>query len=150
MVHLWPFYIEVWWWQRVFCDDLKMYYVRIPTRWWHTTSNESKQPIMTKKQGYLWPNLIITEQETPLTTPLRHLADGRLWRTWCFIHDQMRSSQIETTSMTTHQSSQNSDTSMTKICILSLMDKCDATIMMKHKSSQIAVCDQNGVFNDEW
>jgi hypothetical protein len=99
-------------------------------------SNKSKESVMTKKQGYLWPNQLVTEPETQLMAPSRCSADGRLWRKWCFIHDQNRSSQIETTSMTTHQSSQNGDTSVTKITISSPMTKCDATIVTKFKSSQ--------------
>jgi hypothetical protein len=120
-----------------------MYYEMIPTRWcqlhrWRGSWRlEQIQTVGNdEKQGYLGPNQIVTEPETPLMAPSRCSSDGRLWRKWCFIHDQKRLSQIETTSMTTHQSSQNGDTSVTKITISSPMTKCDATIVTKFKSSQ--------------
>jgi hypothetical protein len=88
------------------------------------------------KTKQLWPNRIVTKSLTVLTATSVSQADVKLWRKQGIIYDQKHLSWNEFKSMTTQNSSQIGDTSMTEKPISSLMNKCDATTVTKTKSSQ--------------
>jgi hypothetical protein len=132
-----------------------------PRHWWcHNLvicQRGIRQP-MTNTRLHLWRNRIVTllQQRHPLSKQTKDCdekgssqnaltaltatsvsqADVKLWRKQGIIYDQKHSSYNEFKSMTTQNSSQVGDTSMTKKPISSPMIKCDATIVTKPKSSQ--------------
>jgi hypothetical protein len=111
---------------------------------WHTLS------VMTKKQGYPWPNEIVTEQVTPLTMPPRRSGDYDENGVWSMTKiDRHRLKPL-----TMHQLSQNSDTS--HICDENLHFVTDDQMWCDHNeeiqivtnSSQMNISDDYGVFSD--
>jgi hypothetical protein len=99
----------------------------------HTTI---MSPSVSQVDWRLWRKRIVTKSLTALTATLVSQAGVKLWRKQGIIYDQKRSSQNEFKSMKTQNLSQIGDTSVTKKPISSPMNKCDATIVTKTKSSQ--------------
>jgi hypothetical protein len=130
-------------WHTAGYDQHKTTSVTKPDR--HTTVTS---PSVSQADGRLWRKWIVTKSLTALTATSVSQADVKLWRKQGIIYDQKRLSQNEFKSMTTQNSSQIGDTSMTKKPISSPMNKCDATIVTKTKSSQKTNCDHSRVFND--